>query len=168
MRLNGIIECTNYVPYDTPVCRLYVAVGAGDSVVTSVGVRLPAAGTERMTPLLTDVVSMFDAYFAGQHTDLLSLPCDYGAQVTDFRRRVWDELRRIPYGMTATYGEISAQVSGSQCASRAVGAACGANPLLLLVPCHRVIGCNGSLTGFAAGLRLKQFLLMLERRDAWL
>lgn len=81
---------------------------------------------------------------------------------TAFQSQVWNALRTIPYGETRTYGEIAAQI-GHPKASRAVGAACGKNPILLLVPCHRVVGHNGSLTGFAAGLELKQMLLNLEQ-----
>lgn len=82
---------------------------------------------------------------------------------TAFQSQVWNALRTIPYGETRTYGEIAAQI-GHPKASRAVGAACGKNPILLLVPCHRVVGHNGSLTGFAAGLELKQMLLNLEQQ----
>lgn len=81
---------------------------------------------------------------------------------TAFQNAVWQALTTIPYGETRTYGQIAAQI-GRPKAVRAVGAACGKNPILLLVPCHRVIGADGSLTGFAAGLPLKRLLLHLER-----
>ena len=82
---------------------------------------------------------------------------------TDFQKKVWSALREIPYGKTKTYGEIAADI-GSPKAARAVGNACNKNPLLLAVPCHRVLGANGSLTGFAAGIEIKKHLLLLEKK----
>jgi methylated-DNA-[protein]-cysteine S-methyltransferase len=79
----------------------------------------------------------------------------------EFQRRVWAELERIPYGETASYGEIARRL-GAPTASRAVGAANGRNPIAIIVPCHRVIGADGSLTGFGGGLECKRALLDLE------
>ena len=83
---------------------------------------------------------------------------------TPFQLYVWQALQQIPYGSTRSYGELSALL-GKPGASRAVGMACNKNPLLLIVPCHRVIGANGRLTGFACGLDIKRYLLMLEKRS---
>ena len=80
---------------------------------------------------------------------------------TEFQRAVWRCLQEIPYGATATYGEIARRI-GRPGAVRAVGAACGANPIALAIPCHRVIGAGGNLTGFGGGLALKEKLLRLE------
>ncbi|MFE9664816.1 methylated-DNA--[protein]-cysteine S-methyltransferase [Streptomyces sp. NPDC005955] len=99
------------------------------------------------------------AYFAGELT-AFRLPLRPAG--TDFRRRVWDALDAVPYGTTTTYGRIAAEVGASRAAVRAVGGAIGANPLLVLRPCHRVIGADGSLTGYAGGLDRKTFLLDLE------
>ncbi len=82
---------------------------------------------------------------------------------TDFQRRVWAALRRIPAGRTITYGELAATI-GAPAASRAVGLANGANPIAIVVPCHRVIGANGTLTGYGGGLARKRWLLDHERR----
>lgn len=82
---------------------------------------------------------------------------------TAFQRRVWAALCRIPYGQTATYGDVARRLGLGPAASRAVGLANGANPLSIVVPCHRVIGADGSLTGYGGGLERKQFLLDLER-----
>ena len=82
-------------------------------------------------------------------------------QGTDFQRRVWQALRDIPYGETRTYGEI-AKIVGSPKGARAVGMACNKNPLLIITPCHRVIGSTGSLTGFACGINIKKLLLDIE------
>ncbi|MFC8359813.1 methylated-DNA--[protein]-cysteine S-methyltransferase [Streptomyces griseorubiginosus] len=99
------------------------------------------------------------AYFAGELKDF---QLELRPEGTEFRTRVWDALDDVPYGATATYGEIAARVGASRVAVRAVGGAIGANPLLILRPCHRVIGANGSLTGYAGGLARKTALLTLE------
>jgi methylated-DNA-[protein]-cysteine S-methyltransferase len=83
---------------------------------------------------------------------------------TDFQRRVWKSLMRIPYGATSTYGQV-ARDTGTPRAVRAVGNACGANPIGIIVPCHRVIGSNGELVGYGGGLPLKRRLLALEQRN---
>ena len=82
---------------------------------------------------------------------------------TPFQRQVWEELRRIPYGETISYGELARRI-GRPTASRAVGAANGRNPIAIVVPCHRVIGADGTLIGYGGGLRVKETLLSLERR----
>jgi methylated-DNA-[protein]-cysteine S-methyltransferase len=84
---------------------------------------------------------------------------------TDFQRRVWQELARIPYGVTISYAELAKRI-GSPSASRAVGSANGRNPISILVPCHRVIGASGKLTGYAGGIDKKEWLLAWERRLA--
>ena len=99
------------------------------------------------------------AYFAGE---LKEFQLELRPEGTEFRTRVWDALDDVPYGATTTYGEIAARVGASRVAVRAVGGAIGANPLLILRPCHRVIGANGSLTGYAGGLERKTTLLALE------
>ena len=103
-----------------------------------------------------------DAYFAGKRTEF-DLPL--GAEGTQFQKKVWKALTRIPYGATRSYGEIAAKIGAPQ-ASRAVGAANGRNPIPVIVPCHRVIGSTGALTGFGGGMDRKRFLLALEGRDA--
>ncbi|MFE0450447.1 methylated-DNA--[protein]-cysteine S-methyltransferase [Streptomyces sp. NPDC058914] len=99
------------------------------------------------------------AYFAG---DLKEFRLPLRAEGTAFRERVWAALETVPYGSTTTYGEIAARVGASRAAVRAVGGAVGANPLLIVRPCHRVIGADGSLTGYAGGLERKVRLLTLE------
>ncbi|MFC8429090.1 methylated-DNA--[protein]-cysteine S-methyltransferase [Streptomyces sp. NPDC057253] len=99
------------------------------------------------------------AYFAGE---LKEFRLELRPEGTEFRTRVWDALDDVPYGATTTYGEIAARVGASRVAVRAVGGAIGANPLLILRPCHRVIGANGALTGYAGGLERKTALLTLE------
>jgi methylated-DNA-[protein]-cysteine S-methyltransferase len=100
-----------------------------------------------------------EAYFAGE---LKEFTLELRLNGTPFQRRVWDELRRIPYGETRTYGEL-AELLGAPKASRAVGLANGRNPIGVVVPCHRVVGADGSLTGYGGGLDRKRRLLDFER-----
>ena len=102
------------------------------------------------------------SYFAGKRRDF-DFPLEMHG--TDFQRAVWNALRNIPYGETTTYGTL-AQIIGRPDAVRAVGAANGANPIPIVVPCHRVIGSNGALTGFGGGLPVKRWLLDHEARIA--
>ncbi|MGA5130363.1 methylated-DNA--[protein]-cysteine S-methyltransferase [Streptomyces olivoreticuli] len=99
------------------------------------------------------------AYFAGEAKEF---DLEFDVQGTEFRQRVWDALDTVPYGSTTTYGELAARIGAPRAAVRAVGGAIGANPLLVLRPCHRVIGADGSLTGYAGGLECKRLLLGLE------
>ena len=109
-----------------------------------------------------EVARQLDEYFDGSRTtfDLRLAPAG-----TPFQRRVWDELARIPRGATVTYGELAARV-GHPRAARAVGAAVGRNPISIVVPCHRVIGADGTLTGYAGGVGRKASLLALEGAPA--
>jgi len=99
-------------------------------------------------------------YFKGELKEFGIPICPKG---TEFQHRVWDALRRIPYGETRSYREIAEEACGSGNYARAVASAAHRNPVLILIPCHRMIGANGSLTGFAAGLSVKKYLLELER-----
>lgn len=105
-------------------------------------------------------VKQIDAYFAGELGDF---DVELDMRGTDFQRRVWQALMTIPYGETRSYGEIAAQI-GAPGAARAVGLANGHNPIAIIVPCHRVIGASGKLTGYGGGLDRKQTLLALEKR----
>jgi methylated-DNA-[protein]-cysteine S-methyltransferase len=110
---------------------------------------------------LSAAAIQLEQYFAGERTEFdlaLSL------EGTEFERRVWDEVRAIPYGSTASYAEIAAR-AGRPGACRAVGRANGRNPIAVVVPCHRVIGSDGSLTGYAGGIEMKRALLELEARS---
>jgi methylated-DNA-[protein]-cysteine S-methyltransferase len=124
----------------------------------SVGDDDPAAAAGR-EQLLSDAVTQLDEYFAGERIvfDVALDPLG-----TTFQRSVWDVLRTIPYGATMSYGE-QARKLGDPNKARAVGAANGRNPLSIVVPCHRVVGSNGTLTGFAGGLDAKAWLLDHER-----
>ena len=111
------------------------------------------------TPLLKEAVKQLESYFAGELEEF-SLPLEPSGTV--FMKQVWDALCEIPYGKTASYGEIAERV-GRPKAARAVGLANNRNPIPIIIPCHRVIGADGSLTGYAGGLDMKKKLLDLER-----
>lgn len=112
-------------------------------------------------PVLRQTAAQLREYFDGER-QTFDLPL--APDGTAFQRQVWQTLASIPYGETISYAELAARV-GRPTASRAVGAANGRNPLPIVLPCHRVIGANGSLTGFGGGLPTKRFLLDLEGRD---
>jgi methylated-DNA-[protein]-cysteine S-methyltransferase len=117
---------------------------------------------ERTDDGFAEVIRQLDQYFAGERTafDLPLRPVGSG-----FELAVWDQLTRIPYGETRSYGWVAAAV-GEPGGAQPVGAANGRNPLAIVVPCHRVIGADGSLVGFGGGLARKRFLLDLEQRDS--
>lgn len=108
------------------------------------------------------ICQALEAYFDGDPSHLDTVPV--AAAGTDFQRSVWQALRRIPAGTTISYGELAARI-GRPGASRAVGLANGANPVAIVVPCHRVIGANGTLTGYGGGLPRKRWLVEHERRQ---
>ena len=112
------------------------------------------------TPLLTQAAKELAEYFAGTRT---SFTFPMHAEGTPFQMSVWDALSAIPFGETRTYGEIARQVQNEK-GSRAVGMACNRNPIMIAVPCHRVVGAKGALTGYAYGTDMKQQLLDLEQK----
>ncbi len=106
----------------------------------------------------TDILQQLEEYFAG---DRQSFKVKMNLKGTDFQRSVWQELQRVPYGKTASYREIAERINNPK-ACRAVGGANGKNPIPIIIPCHRIIGNDGSLTGFGGGIELKKELLRLE------
>ena len=140
---------------------------ARDGVLTNVSMHdqrhtsPPPEGAIRDDAWFNDVVAQLDAYFAGE---LSSFELDVDPLGTPFQRSVWTELSEIPYGETISYGSLAQRI-GNPNASRAVGLANGRNPLAIIVPCHRVIGANGSLTGYGGGLERKSWLLEHEVRN---
>jgi methylated-DNA-[protein]-cysteine S-methyltransferase len=142
---------------DTPIGPLgLTASGAGLRRV-----RFHARGlrTEGRSPVLDEAAAQLGAYFAGELT-AFDLPLDLDG--TDFQLACWRALATIPYGQTVSYGEQARRLGLGPAAARAVGTANGQNPLPLILPCHRVIGADGSLTGFGGGLETKRFLLEHE------
>jgi methylated-DNA-[protein]-cysteine S-methyltransferase len=154
----------SYSYLDSPVGRLLLAGDAdGLSLISFPAGSRPREPSAAWTPddgVLAEAIAQLRSYFAGQRRDFsLSLR----AHGTPFQERVWTALRSIPFGATVSYGEIAHRI-GRPSAVRAVGAANGANPLPIVVPCHRVIGADNSLTGFGGGLETKRFLLAHEAR----
>lgn len=117
---------------------------------------------EGTNAVVEQVRAWLDAYFAGASADIGALPL--APRGTPFERRVWGALQTILPGETRSYAQVAAKVSGSVLASRAVGLANGANPIAIIVPCHRVIGADGSLTGYGGGLERKTWLLEHEEK----
>ena len=159
----------SYHDFDTPIGTLRLVgdeQGLDRVELPNAAAREPDASWQKArrtlpTPLRTTKHQLAE-YFDGTRRDF-DLPLSAGG--TAFQRRVWNELCRIPYGETISYGELARRI-GKPTASRAVGAANGMNPLAIVVPCHRVIGADGTLTGYGGGLSVKQALLALERRVA--
>jgi methylated-DNA-[protein]-cysteine S-methyltransferase len=151
-----------YDVLDTPIDRLIVASDGVAIVATWMANASPddEAWAERrgMDNLLQEARDQLVAYFAGR-LETFALPL--APNGTDFQRRVWSELTKIPFGTTISYAQLARRVS-NEAAVRAVGAANGRNPIPIIVPCHRVIGSDGSLTGFGGGLQRKAWLLRHE------
>jgi methylated-DNA-[protein]-cysteine S-methyltransferase len=153
---------------DTPIGRVFLAVTEEGALRRMGGVDWNDDASDRASEGVSSrdpfgCTSALRAYFDGQIEAIDGLVVD--AEGTDFQRRVWRALRRIPAGTTCSYGELARTV-GAPRASRAVGAANGANPIGLVVPCHRVIGSDGTLTGYGGGLERKRWLLAHEARFA--
>lgn len=125
---------------------------------------LPADSCEGFLPVLAQTARWLDLYFSGAEPDF---PVPLHPDGTPFQRAVWETLRTIPCGQTATYGQLAARLAaqrgGTRVSARAVGGAVGRNPISILIPCHRVLGADGSLTGYAGGLERKRRLLALEQ-----
>lgn len=148
---------------ESPLGQLLMT--AGDRGVTGVYLEggrhapVPRPDWSREPGSFTELAGQLTEYFRGSRTEF-TLPLDPSG--TPFQLRVWEALRTIPYGTTASYRELASRI-GQPAATRAVGLANGRNPLSIVVPCHRVIGADGSLTGYAGGLERKRTLLDLER-----
>jgi methylated-DNA-[protein]-cysteine S-methyltransferase len=155
---------TRFTTMPSPIGELLVT--ADDEGVTGVFMEVHRHGpgsTEgwvRDDDMLANVRRQLDEYFAGKRRDFDLVLNPHG---TDFQQRVWKELREIPYAGTCSYGDI-ANAIGNPKGVRAVGLANGRNPISIIVPCHRVIGSNGSLTGYGGGIERKEWLLAHEQR----
>lgn len=143
---------------DSPVGGLRIHCSAG--LVTAIEFAAEFDGKIVADPLLDQVELQLAEYFAKERTEF-DLPL--AKDGTDFQIKVWNELQRIGYGQTASYGEVAKRLGYDPGISRAVGVANGANPIPIIVPCHRVIGADGSLVGYSGGIERKRILLDLER-----
>jgi len=153
-----------YKHMDTPVGGLKLVADESNLIAVlwpndmPTRVKLGGMRVDVRHPVLVEAERQLTQYFEGKRTtfDLPIHPCG-----TDFQKRVWQQLLRIPYGQTRSYGHLAVAI-GNSSASRAVGLANSRNPLSIVVPCHRVVGASGKLTGFAGGLETKAKLLKLE------
>ena len=149
----------NETVIDSPVGRIRIV--AEDGAIRQlwfVGDEVPLRPSD--DPVLVEAVRQLEEYFTGRRT---SFDLPLSPQGSAFQRKVWAALQEIPYGETVSYGELAGSL-GLLNGARAVGAANGQNPIAIVVPCHRVIGANGRLIGYAAGLDRKRVLLELEAR----
>lgn len=149
--------------YASPLGEITLA-GDGDALIGlwfaeqahfGAGLREPVS--EGSAPVLEDARRWLDVYFSGRAPDFTPRLAPRG---TDFQKAVWAQLLQVPRGGTLTYGELARRLGT---APRAVGSAVGRNPISLIIPCHRVVGADGSLTGYAGGLERKQYLLRMEQ-----
>ena len=148
-----------YYIYKRKFCNLFIAEESGKIRNISFNKdKIPDDFAQGETPLIKKALSQIDEYFSGKRKTF-NLPLVlYG---TDFQIKVWNALQKIPYGETRSYGEIAVKI-GNPKACRAVGMANNRNPIAIVIPCHRVIGSDGSLVGFGGGLGVKERLLGLE------
>jgi methylated-DNA-[protein]-cysteine S-methyltransferase len=147
---------------DTPLGPLLAAADAGGALTGLWFDRVPAGDSERDDSAFDALREQLDSYFAG---DLLDFDLPTAAAGTPWQRDVWTALAGVPYGQTLSYGELAGRL-GRPSAARAVGGANGRNPLSIVVPCHRLIGASGALTGYAGGLTRKEWLLRHEAARA--
>jgi methylated-DNA-[protein]-cysteine S-methyltransferase len=157
---------THYYYMKSPVGKLLLAGDeAGLKLIkfpTSKKGRIPESEWEQSERPFSEAIRQLNAYFDGK---LKQFKLRLAPEGTPFQSRVWQALQDIPYGETISYGELAGRI-GNPKAPRAVGGAVGRNPLAIVIPCHRVIGSDGGLTGFGGGLETKKVLLELERRHA--
>lgn len=153
-----------YCYYDSPVGRLMLT---GDQRLESISFPLsktrpdPGGDWKETSLHFSRAITQLDAYFKG---GLKKFDLDIAPRGTPFQEQVWQELMKIPHGTTITYGELAERI-GNPKACRAVGLANGKNPLPIVIPCHRVVGKNGKLTGFGGGVSVKKQLLELEQQN---
>jgi len=154
-----------YTTFQSPVGRLLLAGYAnalrGVSFESSKHTTSPQPGWKQSRAAFPEVIRQLKGYFRGE---LKEFDLPLVMEGTDFQLRVWNALRAIPYGQTVSYAQLAGRI-GNPKAVRAVGLANGHNPIPIIVPCHRVIGSDGSLTGFGGGLSTKKMLLELESRQ---
>ncbi len=165
-----MIYTTNY---HSPVGEILLAESQGSLTGLWIESQIPCngfSGTEigkKETPVLIQTKNWLDRYFSGEKPEIRELSLSPAG--SDFRQKVWKILCRIPYGTTMTYGDIAKEISGfsgtKKMSAQAVGGAVGHNPISIIIPCHRVIGVNGNLTGYAGGITLKIELLTHEGVD---
>ena len=158
----------NHIRFSSPIGEITVVGGKESIYYVNFSDRVPLSrqiGAEVSLPVLEDARRWLNIYFSGAVPDF-TLPMAY--EGTAFQRSVWRLLEEIPYGGSVTYGQLARRIeeqTGRRTAAQAVGQAVGHNPISLIVPCHRVLGADGALTGYGGGLDRKRWLLRLEKID---
>ena len=145
-----------YCTFESPIGTLYI--GEEKGYIVYLSKTEPQNAQKGMSILLLTAASMLREYFAGKRKDF---PLPLKAEGTEFQQSVWRALLKIPYGETKSYKQV-AEMAGNEKACRAVGMANHNNPIMIIIPCHRVIGSDGSMTGFGTGISDKEYLLKLE------
>jgi methylated-DNA-[protein]-cysteine S-methyltransferase len=146
--------------YDTKIGRIEIEEnGEAITKIDYVSKDIETTDDGKQTELIKEAIKQLNEYFEGKRS-IFHLPL--APEGTEFQKKVWNALKEIPFGETKSYGEI-AKIIGNEKASRAVGMANNKNPIMIVIPCHRVIGANGKLVGYAAGLEVKENLLSLEK-----
>lgn len=150
----------SYFTYHMPLGRLTIG-SNGQALTTLAFGDLILPGEKRATELTNRAANQLQEYFAGKRR---SFDLPLAPEGTDFQKRVWKAIEEVPYGQTRSYSDI-ARIIGNPKACRAVGGANNKNPLPIIVPCHRIIGANGTLVGYGGGAKIKAYLLELEQRS---
>lgn len=148
-----------YYGYNTKIGKIYIS--ADENFVLSISLNKPDF-CEKETPLIKKTFQELDEYFSGKRKTF-DLPLKLNG--TEFQKKIWQELIKIPYGKTISYKEL-AKRAGNEKACRAAGMANNKNKIMIVIPCHRVVGSNGYLTGYAGGLNVKKQLLDLEAENS--
>lgn len=138
------------------LCRIYLN---GESLPEDAEIWDGSADAGSRPKVIRRAMSQLDEYFLGMRRSF-DLPLEM--EGTEFQKQVWEAAKEIPYGTTVSYGELSERITGNKGAARAVGSALGKNPLPIVIPCHRVLGSDGSLTGFGGGVDMKAQMLTME------
>ncbi len=153
-----------YCYYHSPIGKLLML--AKDNMLTNLDLEAeqsqphPQWQLNKHLPLFQQVTKSLDHYFQGEVVDFANIPIN--PQGTDFQKKIWKQLSNIPYGCYSSYGELATLIQNPK-AVRAVGGAVGRNPISIIIPCHRILGKHGELTGFGGGLNAKRYLLNLEK-----
>jgi methylated-DNA-[protein]-cysteine S-methyltransferase len=157
--MNNLQTNNYYSIFESPIGKLYLF--QEDDYLVKIELTNPdISGYEfNQTPILTEAIKQLTEYFAKSRTEF-DLPIKF--EGTEFQTAVWNQLRQIPYGKTVSYQDVAIAIN-KPTACRAVGMTNNKNPLMIVIPCHRVIGKNGSLVGYGGGLKAKQILLELEK-----
>lgn len=152
-----LIKLRNRYHYETPIGRICIE-DDGEAIIGLYLDNMPVDNSERETELIKETYNQLNEYFEKKR---IKFEIPIKLHGTEFQNKVWNALCTIPYGETCTYKDIAKKI-GNIKAVRAVGGANNKNPIMIIVPCHRVIGANGSLVGFGAGVEVKRYLLTLE------